>query len=90
MEINENAVKMLKKMKDNLDSYWEMVPQNSKFEDRFESRELRFSNYKSPELELYLVNENSFIGMCRMVFGVDKLSLSEAYDLVENLLINQK
>ena len=90
MEINDNVVKMLKDMKNNLDGYWETIPEDSRFDDRFEARELRFSKYQTPELELYLVNENSFIGMCRMVFGVDKLSLSEAYDLVENLKVNTK
>ena len=78
MEINENTIKMLNKMKENLNSYWEMIPEDSRFEDRFESRELRFSKYQTPELELYLVNENSFIGFCQTAFGIEKLTLKEA------------
>lgn len=85
MDINDNTIIILKKMKENLDHYWDLIPEESKLDNRFGPRELRFSRYKTEELEFYLVIENSFIAMCKQFFHLDNVSLAEAYDLVENL-----
>lgn len=90
MEINENIKIVLQRMKDNLDYCWDLIPEGSKLDNRFGPRELRYSKFKTSELELYLVNENSFIAMCKQIFNIDNLSLAEAYDLVENLLSKEK
>lgn len=89
MEIDENISKYLINKRNKLDVLWEMIPEDSRYENRFARRELRISKYKTPMLEIYEVEENSFIAMCKKIFNIEQLSLSEAYDLVEQLEIKK-
>ncbi len=83
MEINKEDLLLLNNLKNKLDIYWSAIPDDLKYADRFDSRELRFSMYKSDFLENYLVWENTFIAMTKHTFNLENVTLKEAYDLIE-------